>query len=234
MMRRKNVGQPVPALAGVLGRKGDWVHRSLRVLGCRRPWCAGRGAAYIRTRRQHNPPGRSSDPEAARRAADRAVITFAADGSHDRSADPRRPEARRRALRLRALEGPPRGPAPARRAVRPDGHLAPPGTGQGPGRGRAQRHRGAARRARRLRGRARQRRHDRLLGGRRRLAGPRAGAAPHLRRVLSASSRRSTAAAPFLADPIVDRGRARRRPRAGRRPRRRRRSPGPTTRPRPG
>ena len=58
------------------------------------------------------------------------------------------------------------------------------------------------RRPRRLRGRARQRRHDRLLGRGDRLPGPRAVAAPELRRVLG-QVREGDRAAPFLADPIV-------------------------------
>ena len=45
---------------------------------------------------------------------------------------------------------------------------------------------------------------------------------------------KATAAAPFLADPIVVEAEPGDAPGAGRRPRRRRRSPGPTTRPRPG
>ena len=53
---------------------------------------------------------------------------------------PRRPAARRRPLRLRAVEGPPGGAAGARRRRRrAHGHLAPAGAGQGPGAARSAR-----------------------------------------------------------------------------------------------
>ena len=84
----------------------------------------------------------------------------------------------------------------------------------------------ALRPARRLRGRARQRRHDRLLGRRRRLARARARPAPHLRRVL-AEVRQGDRRRALPRRPDRDRGRARRRPGAGRRPRRRRDRLGP-------
>ena len=49
--------------------------------------------------------------------------------------DPRRPAARRRPLRLRAVQGPPRaGRTPGRDRRHGAGHLAPAGAGQGPGR----------------------------------------------------------------------------------------------------
>ena len=67
--------------------------------------------------------------------------------------------------------------------------------------------------ARRLRGRARQRRHDRLLGGGRRLARARARAAPHLRRVLG-QVREVDRRGAVPRRPDRGRGRARRRARA--------------------
>ena len=57
--------------------------------------------------------------------------------------------------------------------------------------------------ARRLRGRARQRRHDRLLGRRGALAGPRARAAPHLRRVLAEVRQGDRRRRRSSRDPIV-------------------------------
>ena len=83
--------------------------------------------------------------------------------------DPLRPPARRRPIRMRPLQGPPRaaGRTSPRRAPNPARHLAPAGAGEGPGRPRARRARRAVPPARGLRGRARQRRLDRLLGCRR-------------------------------------------------------------------
>ena len=91
--------------------------------------------------------------------------------------------------------------AAARR--RADGHLAPPGAGQGARRAGPRGPARAVLAARRLRGRARQRRHDRVLGRGGVRPRARARAAPGLRRVLAEVRRRSTAGAPFLADPIV-------------------------------
>ena len=84
----------------------------------------------------------------------------------------------------------------------------------------------AVRASRRLRGRARQRRHDGLLGRRRRLARPRAGPPPDLWRVL-AEVRQGDRRRALPRGPDPGRGRARRRSRADRRPRRRRDRLGP-------
>ena len=118
---------------------------------------------------------------------------------------PRRPQARRRPLRLRAVEGPSRAArAPRRRrgaALMGTSHRQKPVKAlvgrvrDGPER--------AVLAARGLRGGARQRRHHRVLGRRGVRPGARARAAPDLRRVLARSSPRSTNGAPFLQDPIV-------------------------------
>ena len=161
------------------------------------------------------------------------------DAEHRAAADtltghPRRAEAGRRPLRLRALEGAPRGARRARRAtarrVMGTSHRQKPVKALvGEIRAGLRELFGAARR---LRGRARQRRRDRLLGRGRVRPGPRALAAPGLRRVLAEVRRPSAKGAPFLAEPVVDRRRARRRRPtrrrriAGRRGRRRRRRVG--------
>ena len=102
-----------------------------------------------------------------------------------RHQDPRRPAARRRALRLRALEGPPRGRRGAGRLEpRLPRHLPPAGPGAVRGRGAPQRPGRALRPPRRLRGAARQRRHHLVLGRRLLRAHRSAQPAPPLRRVL--------------------------------------------------
>ncbi len=102
----------------------------------------------------------------------------------DGPAHPCRPAAPRRPLRVRSLEGARRSSRRARRArCRPDGHLAPPGAGAGPG-GPGPRGAGRALRpARRLRGGARQRRVHRLLGRRHARSRRAPQPAPDLRRV---------------------------------------------------
>ena len=119
--------------------------------------------------------------------------------------DPRGPEARRRPLRLRAVEGPPRA---ARSACATKGadvmgtsHRQKP-VKQLVG-ARARRPARPVQPARRLRGRARQRRHDRVLGRRGLRPGARARAAPQLRRVLQQVRQRSRRARRSSRDPIV-------------------------------
>ena len=117
---------------------------------------------------------------------------------------PARPQARRRPLWLRPVEGPPRAARePRLRTARRDGHLAPPAAGEGRGRPRPRRAARPVRAARRLRDRARQRRHDRVLGRARAGLDPRAVAAPRPSASSPRSSPRSPRGAPFLADPVV-------------------------------
>ena len=109
------------------------------------------------------------------------------DLSSDRAA--RRDQAPRRPLRLRALQGAPGGAGVAGlRRGRGDGHVPPPGAGEGPGRTGPGPVWPAVRPARRVRGRARQRRRDRVLGRGGVRAGPGAVRAPRP----SASSARSS------------------------------------------
>ena len=99
--------------------------------------------------------------------------------------DPGGAQARRRQVRQRAGQDPPRA---ARRACglwsRLPRHVAPPAAGQVAGAADPRRAGRAVQPARRLRGRARQRRHQRVLGDGHVRADPRALAAPELRRVL--------------------------------------------------
>ena len=158
---------------------------------------ASRGGATTGERRavRRRAPGHPSDSASEEPPCAETAAT---------ARDPARPEARRRPLRLRPVEGPPRAARSAspRDGADGHGHLAPPAAGQGRRRARPRRPARAVLAARRLRGRARQRRHDGLLGRRRLRPRPRARAAPDLRRVLP-SSPRSRGGAPFLADPIV-------------------------------
>ena len=96
----------------------------------------------------------------------------------DRYPHPRRSPARRRALRLRAVQGPPRGGRrPAGRRRDPARHQPPPGAGEVAGRPAARRAGELFEPARRLRGGARQRRHHGVLG--------RGHLRPHRRRAAS-------------------------------------------------
>ena len=78
-------------------------------------------------------PGHPHDIDHPRGPTERgAHMTTSPTAPEQQLLDPRRAEARRRALRLRPLEGPPRGArAPASDGARGDGHLAPPEAGQG-------------------------------------------------------------------------------------------------------
>ena len=113
-------------------------------------------------------------------------------------------QARRRPLRLRPVEGAPRGARGARRARRRDGHLAPPGAGQGPGRPRPRRARASCSRCPTAT-RSRSATAARPPSG----TPPPPGlvreraAAPDLRRVLAQVREGDRRARPFLADPIV-------------------------------
>ena len=143
--------------------------------------------------------------------------------------DPAGPEARRRALRLRAVEGPPR----AARSAWPRDGAALMGTSHRQKPVKAGRRRACASGLRELFGAPDG--YEVALGNGGTTAfwdaadaraRPRARAAPELRRVLQRSSRRSRRRAPFLQDPIVVEADARRRAGAGRRPVARRRRVG--------
>ena len=110
------------------------------------------------------------------------------------------PEARRRPVRLRTLQGPPEALAALARegaSVLGTSHRQAPVKNLVGGSARAS---ATCSRCRRLRGHPGQRRHHGVLGRRRARPGPRAGAAPDLRRVL-AKFATVTRKAPFLADP---------------------------------
>ena len=103
--------------------------------------------------------------------------------AHGRTDDSRRPQAQRRTVRLRTVEGAARaiaGTGPCRRPLR---NVAPAGTGKEPGRPRPRRRPAAVLSARRLRGDPRQRRLYRVLGRGGVRAHRQALAAPDLRRV---------------------------------------------------
>ena len=140
-------------------------------------------------------PCRTPEARSRRRSAAADATRFVApgpgwdDGARERhdppDHDPRRPPARRRPLRLRSLEGPPRG---RRRPGRPSRTYLGTSHRQAPvqlhGQPAAQRPGRDVRPARRLRDHARQRRLHRLLGRRHLRPDRAAQPAPQLRRVL--------------------------------------------------
>ena len=144
-------------------------------------------------------------------------------GRHDRRAHhPRRPQARRRAVRGRPLEDPDQPPRRAgRHGVDADGDVPPPGArapGRRPGPRRAGR---VLLDAGRLRGRAGQRWRDGVLGRRDVRADPREEPAPVVRRVLR-EVRLGRQGRAVARRPVGDRQRPGLAPRRGGRGRRRR------------